>query len=162
MEPMDPNQQPDFRRGDDAAEREELRRLAPTLFGLPQTDPFVVPPHFFDQLPHAVQAKVVEQEQSRRVSFVWRLAIAAPVVLVLIGAWWFLHDRPSTGTTLANVEVLPTAEDLEALDEGELLSALSEDDAASALTLGTGLTDDELLSYLENEHPDLNELISEL
>lgn len=159
---MDPNQQPDFRRGDDAAEREELRRLAPALFALPKADPFVVPPHFFDQMPHAVQAKLVEQTRSRRFPLVWRLAIAAPVVLVLIGAWWFLRDRPSTGTAMANREVLPTAEDLEALDEGDLFSALSEDDAASVLTLGTGLTDDELLSYLENEHPDLNELISEL
>lgn len=159
---MDPNLQPDFRSGDDAAEREELQRLAPTLFGLTPTDPFVVPPRFFEQLPHAVQASVVERARGRRIPLVWRLAIATPVVLVLVGAWWFLRDRPSADAAMANMEVLPTAEDLEALDEGDLYTALSEDDAASVLTLDTGLSDDELLSYLENEHPDLNDLISEL
>lgn len=159
---MDPNQQPDFRRGDDATEREELQRLAPTLFGLPKADPFVVPPHFFDQLPHAVQAKVAQQDRGRRFPLVWRLAIAAPVVLVLIGAWWFLRERPTTDSAIATVDVLPTEDDLDVLDEEVLFTALSVDGAASALTLGTGLTDDELLSYLENEHPDLNELINEL
>lgn len=159
---MDPDQQPDFRRGDDASEREELQRLAPTLFGLPKADPFVVPPHFFDRLPQAVQASVVAQARGRRFPLVWRLAIAAPVVLVLIGAWWFLRERPSAERVTASVDVLPTEDDLDVLDEEDLFTALSEADPASALTLGTGLTDDELLSYLENEHPDLNELISEL
>lgn len=162
MEPMDPNQLPDFRRGDDAAEREELQRLAPTLFDLPKADPFVVPPHFFDQLPQAVQVCVVAQVRERRFPLMWRLAIAAPVVLVLIGAWWFLRERPIADSALTTLEVVPTEDDLEALDEDDLFTALSEADAASALTLGTGLTDDELLSYLENEHPDLNELIIEL
>lgn len=162
MEPMDPNQQPDFRSGDDSAEREELQRLAPNLFTLPKADPFVVPSHFFDLLPHAVQARMVEQTRSRRSPFVWRLAIAAPVVLVLIGAWWFLRERPTAESMTATVYVLPTEDDLDVLDEEDLFTALSEADATSALTLGTGLSDDELLSYLESEHPDLNELISEL
>lgn len=159
---MDPNKQPDFRRGDDAAEREELQHAAPALFGIPKADPFVVPPHFFDQLPHAVQAKVVEQGRGTRFPLLWRLAIAAPVVLVLLGAWWFLRQETIPDVPVAALPAAPTEDDFEALDEEDLFTSLTENESSPALTLGTELTDDELLSYLENEHPDLNELISEL
>lgn len=157
---------PDFRKGDDAAEREELQRLAPTLFSIKSEEPFKVPAHFFDRLPHEVQALVVEQEE-KPVAFgwLWRLAIAAPVAAVLFGAWWFTRD---TGTIndpdIAAVpsETTPTIDDLEGLEEDDLLAALAEDDDLGSVAMDFELTDDELLEYLEQENTDLDELINEL
>ncbi|MBK7555163.1 MAG: hypothetical protein IPO17_14450 [Flavobacteriales bacterium] len=154
---------PDFRSGDDALEREELQRLAPTLFGIPAEEPFKVPAHFFDRLSHEVQAMVVEQEKKPSAfTWLWRLAIATPVLLVLLGAWWFLRDSGTVENVAVVEETSPTIEDLDDVDEVDLFAALASDEAVTMNTLGVDLTDDELLDYLEQEHTDLNELISEL
>lgn len=154
---------PDFRSGDDAVEREELRRLAPTLFGITAEEPFKVPAHFFDRLPHEVQAMVVAKaNKPEAFQWLWRLAIATPVVLVLLGAWWFLRDSGTVENVAAAEEIAPTIEELDEVDEVDLFAALASDEGVTVNTLEVDLTDDELLDYLEQEHTDLNELISEL
>lgn len=156
---------PDFRKGDDATEREELQKLAPTLFGIAQESPFQVPAQFFDHLPHEVQAKVVAQvTKPTAFSWLWRLAIAAPVAAVLFGAWWFTRETPLTGVDISTSEAdtTPTIDDLEGLEEDDLLAALAEDDDMGSVATDLELTDDELLDYLEQENTDLDELINEL
>jgi hypothetical protein len=154
---------PDFRSGDDAEEREELQRLAPTLFGIPVEEPFKVPAHFFDRLPHEVQAMVVAKaNKPEAFRWLWRVAIATPVVLVLLGAWWVLRDSGAVENVAVVEETSPTIEDLDEVDEVDLFAALTSDEAVAVNTLEVDLTDEELLEYLEQEHPDLNELISEL
>ena len=165
---------PDFRKGDDATEREELQRLAPTLFAIKSEEPFQVPAHFFDRLPHEVQAKVVEQQQKPAAfAWLWRLAIAAPVAAVLFGAWWFTRNTgtdndPDIAALTGETTPTPTRQDegaiddLEGLEEDDLLAALAEDDDLGSIAVDMELTDDELLHYLDQENTNLDELISEL
>lgn len=156
---------PDFRQGDDAVERAELGPLAPTLFAVQEDEPFKVPEHFFDRLPHEVQEMVVEQgRKPAAFGWLWRIAIAAPVAAVLFGAWWFTRDISPTSDpaiTASVSESIPAITDLEGLDEDDLLSEVVLGSDASLEAADPELTDEELLDYLD-QNADLNELISEL
>ncbi|MEO8067210.1 MAG: hypothetical protein ABI599_05920 [Flavobacteriales bacterium] len=156
---------PDFRRGDDDAERAQLERLAPSLFAIQGDEPFNVPEHFFDRLPHEVQAKVLDQERKTLAfGWLWRIAIAAPVAAVLFGAWWFTRSTPATNDPAAitsDAETIPAISDLEGLEEDDLLFAVALDNDRSPEAADPELTDEELLDYLD-QNADLNELISEL
>ena len=166
MDRHSPHSTPDFRKGDSDAEREELERLAPTLFGIPQDEPFKVPAHFFDRLPHEVQAKVVDQRKKPAdFSWFWRLAIAAPVAAVLFGAWWFTREPSPNGdpeVAATTTEAAPTIDDLEGVEEDDLLAAMDGPEDLGTVAVDPDLTDDELLDYLEQQSTDLDELISEL
>lgn len=163
MEPANGHMDPDFRKGDDAVERTELQRLAPTLFSIPKEEPFRIPAHFFDQLPHTVQAKLVERQRRPSFPWVWRVAIAAPVVAALIGAWWFFRDRPDTGDApMAATSVPIDILDADVITEEDLLAEIASDESIGLDAIGSELTDEEVLFYLESENTDLNEIISEL
>ncbi|MBS1582600.1 MAG: hypothetical protein JST66_10410 [Bacteroidetes bacterium] len=143
---------------EDRHEHEELRRLAPTLGGIPKCAPFVAPDAFFAHFPHRVQALVGTPE--RRPAAWWRrTAIALPVLAVLgTGAWWLGRKEaaPVPATAIALQATDLSDEDLETLDLPELLAGA---DGPSPWTdVHLDLSEAELLAYAEHEGLDLTEL----
>ena len=65
---------------EDLNENEELRKSAPTLFGLPKHDPFIVPAGFFERFPHEVQVMVTTPKHSAFGVWVKRTAFALPLL----------------------------------------------------------------------------------
>jgi hypothetical protein len=151
----------------DTNEPDDLKRSAPTLFGLPKADPFVVPEGFFDRFPHEVQGLVTAKQQRRSTWSVWkRVAIALPVLAMLgLGSWWATRPLPESDPVAAISAAPLTDHELDELGDDELL-ALTEDvaplsDPAAALgQVHIQLNDEELMSYLEIEGADINELIT--
>ena len=154
MEPLDDN--------------DELKRIAPTLHGLPKADPFVVPDGFFDRFPHQVQAAIVAG--TRVHTPVWncwkRMAIALPVIaLIGLGAWWFRSApiiEPAVAFSADSLPSDPTM--IDDLEETDLVAFIEETDNANT-DLGAvdmRLDEDELLAYLETENADLTDLITDL
>lgn len=148
-------------------EADELKRSAPVLFGLPKTDPFVVPDGFFDRFPHEVQVLVVARTNSRPTWNLWRrMAIALPAIAIIAGGIWWMQRAPLT-PTIAQVEVTPlTNAELDNLDDAEMRvlveeSAPAPDASADLGAVDLQLNDDEVLAYLDNEHADLTELITQ-
>ncbi|MCB0785389.1 MAG: hypothetical protein KDC02_14435, partial [Flavobacteriales bacterium] len=147
---------------EDHHEHEELERLAPTLMGLPKRDPFAVPEGFFEQFPHAVQARVI----TRPATTVWwprRAAIALPVVaLIALGTWWLYRPEPASPDMAVEVSAPASEEDLYLLAGDDLYAelALSEDLDASMPELE--LSAEELAFYYELDGTDVGALIDEL
>jgi hypothetical protein len=149
-------------------EHDELKRSAPTLAGLPKTDPFVVPEPFFEQFPHQVQAMVAAKGSSRLSAgqagswaVRWRLAIALPVVALLaLGTWRMLRTDPVVDTPIMAMTPL-TDEELAAYTDIDPLSLVEEEDLPQLGEVDLDLNDEDLLAYLEEEHADLTELITE-
>jgi hypothetical protein len=151
----------------DTNEPDDLKRSAPTLFGLPKADPFVVPEGFFDRFPHEVQGLVTAKKHRGSTWSVWkRVAIALPAMALLgLGVWWAtrpLHQPEHLdGITAASL----TDGELDALGDDEL-AALTEEviplaDLEQELgQVGIRLNDDELIAYFEGEGVDMNELIT--
>lgn len=146
---------------DDRREHEELRRSAPTLMGLPKSDPFVAPEGFFDRFPHEVQALVTARAK-RPLSTWWkRAAIALPLLaLVVWGVEQIVRtDVPIVATVPAHVPAL-SDEELDALDPHELFAGLEESELAPWDSIGLDLSDAELIAYAEQEGLDPIELIT--
>jgi hypothetical protein len=151
----------------DLNEPDDLKRSAPTLFGLPKADPFVVPKGFFDTFPHQVQGLVTGTRRSDPTWSVWkRMAIALPVLAMFgLGLWWAVRPGAPPASLVAVTAAHLTDEELDALGDDELL-ALTEDvaplvGASDGLgSVNLELNDDELLAYLEFEGADIHELIT--
>jgi hypothetical protein len=151
----------------DTNEPDDLKRSAPTLFGLPKADPFVVPEGFFDRFPHEVQG-LVTAKKHRGVNWsAWkRTAIALPALALLgLGVWWATRPSPQPDHLAALTGVSLTDGELDALGDDEL-AALTEEviplvEPEQALgQVGIRLNDDELIAYFEGEGVDMNELIT--
>lgn len=145
----------------DERENDELRRLAPTLFGASRQDPFVVPDDLFDRFPHEVQAAIVERGRRRGWSglpvLVRRLVIALPVIAMLATAWWLFRTQSvPAGSEMAQIST-PSLDDLSLLEEHDLLAALPDDELPSLSTVEIDLNDQELAAYVEHENIDLTE-----
>lgn len=151
-------------------EHDELKD-APILRSIPKVDPFVVPDGFFEQFPHAVQARIAQRQGAWArfngwigdLSLPLRLAGATAVIAVIASVAFFaLRNAPSTDQALAaEITVAPTELDPSDVDEIELL-AMMEDDPSFLNDAGDGLTADEMALYLENEELPLDLLIEEL
>ncbi|MBL0044367.1 MAG: hypothetical protein IPP33_08220 [Flavobacteriales bacterium] len=148
-------------------ENDELKRSAPTLFGLPKTDPFVVPDGLFERFPHEVQARIVDRKDTPPAWIWWkRMVIALPVVaLVAGGIWWSQQTKP-VENALAETQLAPlTDAELDDMDDNDLFALTEGADAQEAPpelgNVDVNLNDNELLAYLENENADLDELITE-
>ncbi len=150
----------------DPTASDDMKRSAPTLFGLPKTDPFVVPEGFFDRFPHEVQGLLTARRPNDGLRSVWkRVAMALPVVALLgLGSWWAL--RPAQlPMPVYSIATAPLNDgELDQLNDDELL-ALTEDvsplaDPAEAMgQVEIQLNDDELIAYLDGAGVDYNELI---
>ena len=142
-------------------EHDELKRSAPTLAGLPKADPFVVPEQLFEQFPHQVQAMVAAKGRSKSWGLRWKLAIALPLVALLtFSTWRLLRTDPVIEAPMVAVTPL-TDDELAAYADIDPLSVVEEEDLPPLGEVNLELNDEDLLAYLEEEHTDLSELISE-
>lgn len=83
------------------------------LEDIPKTNIFNVPDGYFEKLPHLIQAKVVKQENSWTIFLQYSLKFALPILVVALGAVWFMSDRDITGSTeqvLASVNTVDLAD----------------------------------------------------
>jgi hypothetical protein len=141
-------------------DHDELKRSAPTLAGLPKADPFVVPGQFFEHFPHQVQTMVIK-DRSGSWAMRWRLAIALPVVALLaFGAWRLLRTGPVNEPQQVAMTPL-TDEELNAYADIDPLFLMEEEELPELGEVTLDLNDEDLLAYLEEEHADLTELITE-
>ena len=140
----------------------ELKRIAPTLFGLPKSDPFVVSETFFERFPHEVQAKVTAQRNAFPVWNLWkRVAIALPVVALIAGGLWWMKRAPFV-PPIAQVEVTPlTNDEIDQVEDNDLLASIDVSPTADLGEVNVQLNDAELLAYLNNEQTDITQLITE-
>lgn len=134
---------------------------APQLRGISKSDPFVVPDGFFDQFPHVVQARVVEEGRKRtkpelRWSPIWVPLVA--LVVLSIGVFWW--TRPVQVDQLADSITVDENTDLAILEnvDNDQLYALWENDAPMG-TVDLPVGTDDLFAYLENEDLSLELLI---
>ena len=138
---------------------EELRKEAPTLFGIDRTDPFEVPEGFFDRFPHDMQEQVKSVRTGVSIPF-WRgVLIAAPLVLVIIAVSGILITM-TNNSELRNqqFQVMEIEDVLNFEDAEDLLLALESDDLPEELS--TELSDD-LLIELDFD-PDLGTIEEEI
>lgn len=151
----------------DTHDHERKQHEGGSLLGaIPRTDPFVVPDSYFEQLPHAVQARIAARGQRSPMHLAWRRwAVALPVVVAIgVGSFLLFHDggrdvRPAP--VAATVTPLTDAE-LDQMDVSDLFAATDENDLPElGTTVDVQLTDDELLAYLDREHADLTELLEQ-
>ena len=151
-------------------EYDELKD-APTLRSIPKVAPFVVPDGFFEQFPHALQARIVQRRSPWARFNQWigdlsiplRIAGATAVVAVIASAFFFaLSSVPKVDEPLvAEITIAPTDLDIADVDEAELL-AMMDDDAALLGDASASFSADEMAAYLENEELPLDLLIEEL
>lgn len=146
---------------------DDLKRSAPTLFGLPKADPFVVPEVFFDRFPHEVQGLVTAKQHRRSTWSDWkRVAIALPALALLgLGVWWAARPMPEPDHLAALANASLTDGELDALGDDELAALTEEvmplaDPQQELGQVGIQLNDDELMAYFEGEGVDMNELIT--
>lgn len=122
---------------------EELRKEAPTLFGMAKSDPFEVPSGFFDYFPHNLQEQVRGVKPGVQIPFWKGLVIALPLVLVIIGVTGILitmTNSPIVGSqptfTVVDIEHVIDYEDPE-----ELLALMDTEDLPDHFTLDMDLSD---------------------
>lgn len=143
-------------------ENGELRRTAPTLFGIPKMDPFLVPNGFFERFPHQVADGAKAPDRGNVWSWPRRLGIALPAMAVVcLLAWWAARPVHNTLPTpeipqlsLAEFEAYTSYTDLPAPTVEELRAIPPMD------SVGIQLTDEELLAYIDYEQLSLHEVIN--
>lgn len=132
---------------DPLEDSDELRKEAPTLFGIERTDPFEVPEGFFDRFPHDMQEQVKSVRSGVSIPF-WRgVLIATPLVVVIIAVSGILITM-TNNSELRNqqFQVVGIEDVLDREDVDELLLALETEDLPDEVN--TELSD-ELLNELE-------------
>lgn len=165
-------------------ENGELKKLAPTLFGIKRETPFSVPDNYFETLSNSILERRLEEtkkltgfekviafseiqliiQRFRRPQF--SLAVAAGVIVILLGTFRFLHtSRHSNEPICFTAEEVAGTLDMETLDE-EIISdalAVSESKTISVPSKNAGSSDkSEIEDYLLNTNIDLNLISNEL
>ncbi|MBK9059504.1 MAG: hypothetical protein IPL81_06405 [Flavobacteriales bacterium] len=145
-------------------DNEELQRSAPTLFGLPKQDPFVMEDGFFARFPHVVQALVSAPRSTHYGIWLKRAAFALPVVaLIAFGIHRLSDDTLPSGNAVTSITISPDEADQYMasthLDTQELLADLPASAWPDLGTVTVQLSPDEALAYVDQENIDLTDLI---
>ena len=145
-------------------ENEELRQSAPTLFGLPKQDPFVVKEGFFECFPHEVQALANAPQRTHYGIWMKRAAFALPMLaLIAFGIHSISDGTQPEVNTIAAITISPEAAAQYMastdLDTPELLAELPVDEWPVFDAVTVQLSTDEAMAYLDHENIDLNDLI---
>jgi hypothetical protein len=90
------------------------------LEDIPKTNIFKVPEGYFEKLPHMIQAKVVKQESNWTIFFQYSLKFALPILIVTLGAVWFMSDRGGPGSTEQTLASISTVDLEEYIHESEM------------------------------------------
>lgn len=142
---------------------EELHQEAPILSNIPKYNPFTVPAHYFDDLPHKVQEKCINTNGKSSV-VQWLLAalkprIAVPalsfVCLALVANFYF--NNKTIISPIAEESTLD--EQVQSIDEATIIDALTAD--ATSTTANT-TEEDPIVDYLIDNDLDESTLNTEL
>ena len=137
---------------------------APLLRSIPKHDPFIVPDGFFDRFPHAVQARILEQQHPIAKPWWSRFAIPAislGMMALLVLVWWMIPtNKPELN---ALVPELDEHTEFAVLDEtdSDLLYALFDTSTTPMGNVDLQLETEELIAYLDNENLPLDFLIEQ-
>lgn len=144
---------------------------APLLRSIRREDPFRVPDGFFERFPHLVQERINQQPPELfgrfRIALVRRSMTFASVVLVIgVVAWLVARSpdmQPTTKDLVHRTEFDIAPEELFLVGDGDISLLEDLDPSAELLSeVGTGLSDDELVAYLEQDDLPVELLIEEL
>jgi hypothetical protein len=151
--------------------RKELESISPVLSRLSKTNPYIVPPGYFEQLPSAMlaqvkQAKVVVMAPKRNI---WRLAVAAAIAGAVILGAWLLMDKQSSVDTLAQVNDVSVQKQMQQVSETEMADYVDRNDIIPAEDISSApisaedvqlvladVSDQELQQYLDQENVSAN------
>jgi hypothetical protein len=146
----------------------ELEEISPVLSRLLKTNPYTVPPGYFEQLPSTILAEVkqVKVMTMTPVSSARRFALAAAVMgLIFIGGWLYMQKQPATSP----LNKVSMQKDMQQMSETEMANYIDVNDILSgdavsssgqisgedmALVLAD-VPDQELKQYLEQENSSL-------
>lgn len=142
-------------------DNKELQRSAPTLFGLPKQDPFVVEDSFFQRFPHEVQALASKSAQTPAFTWLKRAAVALPAVALVLFAVFSLRG-PGTSVASAPVteEALISAAS-EQFDTETILANVPAEDWPVFDSVTVQLTPTEALAYVDQHDIDLTEYLNQ-
>ncbi len=138
---------------------EELRRDAPTLHGLPKSDPFVVEQGFFDRFPHEVQALATKPARTSWRLWLKRTAVALPALAVLIFTLHSLQPTAAPVADEASYDDLLYSSVADQMGTDEVLENADADDWPEFTTVTLQLSTDEALAYVDHNQIDLNEYL---
>lgn len=150
---------------EDLNENEELRKSAPTLFQLPEHDPFIVPEGFFERFPHEVQAMVATPRRAPLGLWLKRAAFALPVLAAIAFGIHSLSDHHLLGTdalpsiALSSEEAAHYTASID-MDTEDILAGADAAEWPVFDSVTVQLTPDEALAYVDRENIDLTEIIA--
>ena len=126
---------------------EELENLSPLMDGLKNENVYEAPANYFEDFPAKVLSRAMAQKPAKVVSMsfgkkVMRYAAAAVVIGIVITAAMLVMNRQNTSVTPASIV------QVEEKIQSETQSKLK------------GLSDDELLNFLENQSSTLPDILS--
>lgn len=144
---------------------EELQQEAPLLSNIPKYNPFTVPAHYFDDLPHQVQERCLATKKTTGI-VQWLLLALKPrfavpalsfVCLALVANFYF--NRTSIVPTVAEESTLD--EQVQSIDEATIIDALTADAGTTSTSTATA-EDDPIVDYLMDNNLDETTLNTEL
>lgn len=140
-------------------DNEELQKGAPTLFGLPKYDPFVVEAGFFERFPHEVQTMAFKSKAAPLSIWLKRAAVALPALAVVLFAVHSLRDPKVSlaSDPVAEETMLATASD--PFDTRSILAGIPEEEWPAFDAVTVQLTPNEALAYVDRHDIDLTEYL---
>ncbi len=90
------------------------------LEDIPKTDIFKVPEGYFDSLPSIVQARVAKKESGWMPALQLSLKYALPVLVIAVGAFWFLNNESATTNTEQLLASISSDDLIEYIQDAEM------------------------------------------
>ncbi len=140
-------------------DNEELQRSAPTLFGLPKQDRFVVEDGFFERFPHEVQALASKSARAPLSIWLKRAAVALPAMALVLFA---VHSLRGPEVSHASVPVSEEAwlsATLDQFDTRSILAGIPDEDWPQFDSVTVQLTPNEALAYVDQHDIDLTDYL---
>ena len=153
--------------------REELEGIAPELSRLKRKDSFEAPANYFEELPSAVQDRIIANKPKRETVFLRRWVPAFAVLLILLTAGLFLFRNTGTQPVVQPVAQVPADTEvnkgqiafndtvLEVIDEDLLVEELADNSYIKPVANKIQPQPEELEEYILDNY-DESLLIEEL
>jgi hypothetical protein len=138
-------------------EREELKQMAPTLFGLKKKELFEAPEGYLESFPEQLQMAIQNREKKTNLVLgffmKWKYALSIACIALVVG-FFTLRYQTETATTVKSAqfsEKITEDELLDTFNEEELTAMLIETDEKSVENESTEMEDYLLENYTEEE-----------